>query len=173
MVSVSVDFISLSFTLNCCLCDLVCALANMGVAGIVGPTSEVTSLHVRSVCDILEIPHIEVSWDIEQRLDALSINLYPRPEILARAYLDVAKGLGWDHFAICYDRNEGVVQYQEFFKQARDRGWDIKLYQFSKGEAFREVFWKIKMAKETNIILDVRQESLIEAMKQVGTDCTQ
>lgn len=147
--------------------EKVCALAKDGLAAIIGPTSDITSLSVRSVCDALEIPHIEVQQDIESRHDALSINLYPRPEMVAKAYMDIVNGLGWDAFAIAYENNEGVAQYQEFFKQLRDKNWDLKLYQFNTEIPYRDIFWQIKISGQKNIILDVRQEYLLDALKQV------
>lgn len=145
----------------------VCKLARDGLAAIIGPASDITSLTVRSVCDALEIPHIEMQPDIESRHDALSINLYPRPEKMAKAYLDIVNGLGWESFAIAYENNEGVALYQEFFKLLNYKNWELKLYQFNADVPYRDVFWKIKMSGQKNIILDVRQEYLKEALKQV------
>lgn len=152
--------------------DKVCDLAGSGIAAVVGPTSEITSLAVRSVCDVLEIPHVEVGPDLDIRHDALTINLWPRPEIMAKAYMDVATGLGWDSFAIAYENNEGVAQFQEFFKQLRHWNWDLKLYQFAAEGIFRTTFSQIKMATIKNIILDIRQENLVDALKQVIANCT-
>lgn len=146
----------------------VCSLTETGIAAIVGPTSEITSLAVRSVSDVLEIPHVEVGPDLDLRHDALTINLWPRPEIMAKAFLDVATGLGWESFALAYENNEGVAQFQEFFKQLRHWNWDLKLYQFDAQGPFRDTFYNIKKAKQMNIILDVRHENLLDALKQVS-----
>lgn len=72
-----------------------------------GPLSGSTSKYVQSICDALEIPHVETRWDFQLYRDDLSINLYPRPTILARAYIDLIKAWGWRHFAIVYEDNEG------------------------------------------------------------------
>jgi hypothetical protein len=55
-----------------------------GVAGIFGPQSEDTAEHVQSVCDTMEIPHIEMRWDLSQRRGACAVNLFPHPSVLAR-----------------------------------------------------------------------------------------
>lgn len=65
-------------------------------------------MHVQSICDALEIPHVETRWDFQLQRDDLSINLYPRPPVLARAYTDLVKAWGWRHFAIVYEDNEGT-----------------------------------------------------------------
>ncbi|RWS23165.1 glutamate receptor: ionotropic kainate 3-like protein, partial [Leptotrombidium deliense] len=64
-------------------------------------------MHVQSICDALEIPHIETRLDFQLQRDDLSINLYPRPSMLARAYVDIVNAWGWKHFAIVYEENEG------------------------------------------------------------------
>ncbi|KAI1288492.1 Glutamate receptor ionotropic, kainate 3 [Halotydeus destructor] len=144
----------------------ICGLAQSGIAGIIGPTSEVTSFHVRSTCDALEIPHIELTPDLEYRHDALTINMHPRPESVARAFLDVARGQGWDHMAIAYDVNEGIVNFQDILKLASDLDWKVAIYQFDPDEPYREIFWKIKLSGETNIILDVKGADVHESLKQ-------
>lgn len=67
-------------------------------------------MHVQSICDALEIPHVETRWDFQLQRDDLSINLYPRPPVLARAYTDLVKAWGWRHFAIVYEDNEGTCR---------------------------------------------------------------
>lgn len=86
-----------------------CGLLKKGVAAIFGPLSQTTSMHVQSICDALEIPHIETRWDFQLQRDDLSINLYPRPQILARAYIDLINVWMWKHFAIVYEENEGTL----------------------------------------------------------------
>ncbi|XP_064094424.1 glutamate receptor ionotropic, kainate 2-like [Macrobrachium nipponense] len=40
----------------------ICSLVRSGVAAILGPQSDQTSAHVQSMCDALQIPHIENLW---------------------------------------------------------------------------------------------------------------
>lgn len=150
-------------------CFLVCNLLNSGVAGIIGPTSEITVMHTRSICDSLEIPHLEVHRDVTVRNEALSINLHPRPEVLTSACLDICRGLGWEDFAIVYDNNENIVLYTDFFREAKQKGWKIMLYQISSEYSFRDTFTKIKKDRKDKIILDVRHERVIDALKTVSS----
>lgn len=57
----------------------VCDLLPNGIAGVFGPRSESTANHIESICDAMEIPHIETRWDYKLNRDAFSINLYPHP----------------------------------------------------------------------------------------------
>lgn len=84
-----------------------CDLLENGVVAIFGPLSRITSMHVQSICDALEIPHVKTQWDFQLQRDDLSINLYPRPSVLARAYVDLVKAWNWKSFVIVYEDNEG------------------------------------------------------------------
>ncbi|XP_037520935.1 glutamate receptor ionotropic, kainate 1 [Rhipicephalus sanguineus] len=78
------------------------------IAGIFGPSSDVTSMHVQSICDALDVPHIEMRWDFQLQRDDLSINLFPKPAVLAKAYVDLIKTWGWNRFALVYEDHEAL-----------------------------------------------------------------
>ena len=46
-----------------------------------------TSTHIQSICDAMEIPHIETRWDFMLRRDDYSINLYPNPKVISKVYI--------------------------------------------------------------------------------------
>ena len=54
------------------------------MAGLFGPQSSVTSSHIQSICDTLEIPHMETRWDYRMKRDDYSVNLYPHPHALGQ-----------------------------------------------------------------------------------------
>ena len=62
----------------------VCQMLKSGVAALFGPESGTTSSHVQSICDAMEIPHIETRWDYLTKRDDYSINLYPSPKQISR-----------------------------------------------------------------------------------------
>ena len=62
----------------------VCHLLKSGVAAIFGPESGTTSSTVQSICDAMEIPHIETRWDIVRKKRRSSINLMPSPKIISK-----------------------------------------------------------------------------------------
>lgn len=148
-----------------------CNLLRLGVAAIFGPLAGTTSMHVQSICDALDLPHIETRWDFQANRNDLSLNLYPRPAILAKAYTDLVKAWNWRSFAVAYEDNEGIIRVQEFFKEAQMHNWKVKLYQFKPGEPYRDTFWRIKASGEKNIVLDVKLENMHMVLKhaqQVG-----
>lgn len=68
-------------------CVAVCHLLRSGVAALFGPQSGTTSSHVQSICDAMEIPHIETRWDYRLKRDEYSVNLYPHPSALSKVSL--------------------------------------------------------------------------------------
>lgn len=66
-----------------CVC-IVCHLLRGGVAAIFGPQSAHTASHVQSICDTMEIPHLETRWDYRIRRQSCLVNLYPHPTTLSK-----------------------------------------------------------------------------------------
>ncbi|KAK9686998.1 Receptor family ligand binding region [Popillia japonica] len=65
----------------------VCHLLRSGVAAIFGPQSAHTASHVQSICDTMEIPHLETRWDYRLRRESCLVNLYPHPTTLSKDYV--------------------------------------------------------------------------------------
>lgn len=63
---------------------VVCHLLRSGVAAIFGPQSAHTASHVQSICDTMEIPHLETRWDYRLRRESCLVNLYPHPTTLSK-----------------------------------------------------------------------------------------
>ena len=73
----------------------VCHLLRSGVAALFGPESGTTSSHIQSICDAMEIPHIETRWDYMVKRDSYSINLHPSPKLISKVDCSVL---------LCYNR---------------------------------------------------------------------
>lgn len=63
---------------------LVCQMLRNGLAAVVGPSSPSTSAHVQSICDALEIPHINTGSHSRLRPTQYAISLYPHPSALGQ-----------------------------------------------------------------------------------------
>lgn len=114
----------------------MCQLLDKGVAAIFGPLTSPTSITVQSVCDAVEIPHIENRWDFQKRRNDLSINLYPRARIISRALADLVRTWDWKDFAILYEENEGAMRLADYFKYyfpniTLTADYKVSLYQFT------------------------------------------
>ncbi len=62
----------------------VCKTLETGIAGLFGPQSGVTASHIQSICDSLELPHVETRWDYSMEREDYSVNLYPHPQALGQ-----------------------------------------------------------------------------------------
>lgn len=70
--------------------------------------------------------------------------------------------------------NRNTQRQQQQLKKInpnRNTRWNIKLFQFTPGSSYRDIFWKVKRSGETNILLDISREHLHKCLKnsqQVG-----
>lgn len=55
-----------------------------GVAAVLGPSSSSTSSHIQSICDALEIPHVNTGCQSRLRRTQYAINLHPHPSALGQ-----------------------------------------------------------------------------------------
>jgi len=72
-------------------CVTVCHLLRGGVAAIFGPQNAQTASHVQSICDTMEIPHLETRWDWRQRRQSCLVNLYPHPTTLSKVRIQTSR----------------------------------------------------------------------------------
>ena len=85
-----------------------CNQAGLGVGSIFGPRSAELAQHINSMCNNLEIPHLEAR--LEPKLDPthlFSMNLYPAASQLSQAYLDLIKLMKWKKFCVIYGDQSG------------------------------------------------------------------
>lgn len=84
-----------------------CQQVQFGVQAMFGPSDPMLGPHIHSVCDALDIPHIEARLDLDQDYKEFSINLYPSPRVLNTAYQDIIRFLNWTKLAIVYENDYG------------------------------------------------------------------
>ncbi|XP_018331081.1 glutamate receptor ionotropic, kainate 2 isoform X2 [Agrilus planipennis] len=144
----------------------VCHLLRSGVAAIFGPQSPQTASHVQSICDTMEIPHLETRWDYRLRRESCLVNLYPHPTMLSKAYVDLVKAWGWKSFTIIYENNEGLVRLQELLKAHGPYEFPITVRQLGEGPDYRPLLKQIKNTAESHIVLDCTTEKIYDVLKQ-------
>ncbi|XP_043469345.1 glutamate receptor ionotropic, kainate 2 isoform X3 [Leptopilina heterotoma] len=144
----------------------VCYLLRNGVAAIFGPQSSHTASHVQSICDTMEIPHLETRWDYRLRRESCLVNLYPHATTLSKAYVDLVKAWGWKSFTIIYENNEGLVRLQELLKAHGPSEFPITVRQLGEGPNYRELLKQIKNSAESHIVLDCSTEKIYDVLKQ-------
>ena len=70
------------------------------------PSDSLLGPHIQSICEALDIPHIETRFDIDHGAKEFSINLFPQQKKLNDAILDTVKYLNWTRYAIIYEGNK-------------------------------------------------------------------
>ncbi|KAH6927661.1 hypothetical protein HPB50_006366 [Hyalomma asiaticum] len=143
----------------------VCALLEEGVAAVFGPQSGEASAAVRSACAVLDVPHMETRWDYRVRPDNHSVNLFPHPAALGKAYLDFIKHKDWRTFAVLYEENDALIRLQEILKDPLMRERKVVVRQFEPGVEYRKVLKDVGKSGIKNIVLDVPIEHVHTALK--------
>ncbi|EEC19130.1 EAA5, putative, partial [Ixodes scapularis] len=143
-----------------------CRLLEQGVAAIFGPMSGVSSVHVSSVCDSLNVPHLETRWDPFMEDSDDSINIFPHPNVLAEAYTALMKYWEWSALAILYDEDDAIVQLKDLLQELREDGIEVSYFFRNSSDSFRDVLKKIKEAEYVNIFVAIEDEDLEVFLKQ-------
>jgi Receptor family ligand binding region len=73
------------------------------------PSDSLLGPHIQSICEALDIPHIETRFDIDHGAKEFSINLYPQQKKLNDAILETVKYLNWTRYAIIYEGNKFLL----------------------------------------------------------------
>lgn len=87
----------------------VCRQMESGVQAVFGPSDPILGAHIQSICEALDIPHIESRIDLEPLSKELSINLHPSQENMNKAYKDLMTFLNWTKVAIIYEEDYGKL----------------------------------------------------------------
>ncbi|KAL1478838.1 hypothetical protein MTO96_052344, partial [Rhipicephalus appendiculatus] len=129
------------------------------------PQSGEASAAVRSACAVLDVPHMETRWDYRVRPDNHSVNLFPHPAALGKAYLDFIKHKDWRTFAVLYEENDALIRLQEILKDPLMRERKVVVRQFEPGVEYRKVLKDVGKSGIKNIVLDVPIEHVHTALK--------
>lgn len=84
-----------------------CKQLSKSVQGIFGPSDPLLGAHIQSICEALDVPHLEARVDFEPSFKEFSINLYPAPDHLNKAFKDLMSFLNWTRVAIIYEEDYG------------------------------------------------------------------
>lgn len=88
----------------------VCRLMEHGVQALFGPSDSFLGAHIQSICEALDLPHIETRVDFEtSATKKFSINLHPSQEHINNAYKDLMVFLNWTKVAIIYEEDYGKL----------------------------------------------------------------
>ncbi|XP_071541831.1 glutamate receptor ionotropic, kainate 2-like isoform X8 [Panulirus ornatus] len=136
-----------------------CEQINFGVQAVFGPSDPLLGSHIQSICDALDIPHLESRLDLEPEFKEFSINLHPSHEVLNRAFQDVMTFLNWTEVAIIYEEDLGLIKLQELVKSPPAEHMEFLIRQGTPVN-YRELLKEIKHKEIFNIIVDTKPENM-------------
>uniref|UniRef100_A0A8B9PQT1 Glutamate receptor n=1 Tax=Apteryx owenii TaxID=8824 RepID=A0A8B9PQT1_APTOW len=86
-----------------------CDQLALGVVAIFGPSQGSCTNAVQSICNALEVPHIQLRWKHHplDNKDTFYVNLYPDYASLSHAILDLVQYLKWRSATVVYDDSTG------------------------------------------------------------------
>lgn len=85
-----------------------CKQMEFGIQALFGPSDPLLGAHIQSICEALDIPHVEARLDFEPTFKEFSINLHPSQEHMNHAFKDLMTFLNWTKVAIVYEEDYGT-----------------------------------------------------------------
>ena len=74
----------------------VCTQVSYGIQALFGPSDLILGSHIQSLCDALDIPHLEARPDYDVKYKQSSLNLHPTQVLMNQAYKVCTKG--WNKY---------------------------------------------------------------------------
>lgn len=118
----------------------MCDQLALGVVAVFGPSHSSSVSAVQSICNALEVPHIQTRWKHPSvnNKDTFFINLYPEYTAIARAILDVVTFFKWKKLTVIYEDSTGELHSIPLLT-SRESGFSaLNLYDIS-GEDLRRI----------------------------------
>uniref|UniRef100_T1JJ21 Glutamate receptor ionotropic, kainate 2 n=1 Tax=Strigamia maritima TaxID=126957 RepID=T1JJ21_STRMM len=134
-----------------------CKLIQSGLVALFGPSNPLLASHIQSVCNALDIPHIEARLDMKVNDREFSINLYPSYELLGQAYQDVIQYLNWRKLALIYEDDFGFIKMQHLLRSSYNI--DV-LIRHATPSTYRTVLKTIRGKGYNNIFVDTHKENM-------------
>uniref|UniRef100_A0A2I3FZW2 Glutamate receptor n=1 Tax=Nomascus leucogenys TaxID=61853 RepID=A0A2I3FZW2_NOMLE len=147
-----------------------CDQLALGVAALFGPSHSSSISAVQSICNALEVPHIQTRWkhpSVDNK-DLFYINLYPDYAAISRAILDLVLYYNWKTVTVVYEDSTGLIRLQELIKAPSRYNIKIKIRQLPSGNKDAKPLLKeMKKGKEFYVIFDCSHETAAEILKQI------
>ncbi|XP_077421917.1 glutamate receptor ionotropic, kainate 1 isoform X2 [Vanacampus margaritifer] len=147
-----------------------CDQLALGVGAVFGPSHSSSVSAVQSICNALEVPHIQTRWkhpSVDNR-DSFYINLYPEYTSISRAVLDIVQYYKWKTVTVVYEDATGLIRLQELIKAPSRYSIKIKIRQLPIGSKdARPLLKEMKKGKEFYVIFDCSYQTSADVLKQI------
>lgn len=136
-----------------------CQQVKFGVQAIFGPSNPILGQHIHSICDALDIPHLEARVDLDTEAKEFSINLHPAQTLLNNAYQDIMAFLNWTKVAIIYEEDYGLIKLRELARSPKLKDIEIYMRQADPG-TYKQILAESKSKEIRNFIVDTKSKNM-------------
>ncbi|XP_044269298.1 glutamate receptor ionotropic, kainate 2 isoform X3 [Tribolium madens] len=137
----------------------VCRQMEFGVQAIFGPSDPILGAHIQSICEALDVPHLEARIDFEPLSKDLSINLHPSQEHMNKAFKDLMTFLNWTKVAIIYEEDYGLFKLQELVKAPAAAKTEMYIRQAGP-TSYRQVLKEVRQKEIYKLIVDTNPRNI-------------
>ncbi|XP_056633758.1 glutamate receptor ionotropic, kainate 2 isoform X2 [Diorhabda sublineata] len=143
-----------------------CRQVEFGVQAIFGPSDPILGAHIQSICEALDVPHIEARVDFEPTSKELSINLHPSQESMNKAFKDLMAFLNWTKVAIIYEEDYGLFKLQELVKAPGAARTEMYIRQAGPG-SYRQVLREVRQKELYKLIVDTNPRNINQFFRAI------
>ncbi|KAI4504819.1 hypothetical protein M0802_000369 [Mischocyttarus mexicanus] len=143
-----------------------CHQVKHGVQAVFGPSDPILGQHIHSICDALDIPHLEARLDLDAEAKEFSINLHPAQNLLNGAYQDVMEFLNWTKVGIIYEEDYGLVKLRELVRSPKSCEMEVHLRQ-ADPDSYSQVLSEMKSKEIRNLIVDTRPDHMHHFLRKI------
>ncbi|XP_072178710.1 glutamate receptor ionotropic, kainate 2-like [Diadema setosum] len=138
-----------------------------GIAAVVGPPSTDGALAVRSVCNSVDVPHVDTRRQFgSQETTANSISLYPHARFFSSMLTDVVRFYKWTKVTVMYEEEEALERLQGILEASDSHNLHLTFLRMT-GTNHKGLLKRIKTSGANHIIVDCRRETLPYLLDQM------
>ncbi|XP_046991920.1 glutamate receptor ionotropic, kainate 2 [Schistocerca americana] len=143
-----------------------CKQLEHGVQAIFGPSDPLLGAHIQSICEALDVPHVEARLDFEPSFKEFSINLHPSQEHMNRAFKDLMAFLNWTKVAIIYEEDYGLFKLQDLVKSPPVVRTEMYIRQATP-TTYRQVLREIRQKEIYKLIVDTNPKHMYKFFRAI------
>ncbi|XP_069680348.1 glutamate receptor ionotropic, kainate 2 isoform X3 [Periplaneta americana] len=137
-----------------------------GIQAIFGPSDPLLGAHIQSICEALDVPHVEARIDFEPAFKEFSINLHPSQEHMNHAFKDLMTFLNWTKVAIVYEEDYGLFKLQDLVKVPPAMRTEMYIRQATPG-TYRQVLREIRQKEIYKLIVDTNPRHMYQFFRAI------
>ncbi|CAH0390027.1 unnamed protein product, partial [Bemisia tabaci] len=143
-----------------------CRQMEHGIQALFGPSDPLLGAHIQSICEALDVPHMEARMDFEPSFKEFSINLHPSQEHMNHAFKDLISFLNWTKVAIVYEEDYGLFKLQDLVKAPPVTRTEMYIRQ-ANPSTYRQVLKEIRQKEIFKLIVDTNPRHMYKFFRAI------